>query len=89
MGYEWEGEFGLSAIVTGENTYMILTNNFYVYPTEPPTYDSLIKWGKSDYQRDKKSEEHEVLQEAWAMYIVAKELIIEIIRDALYLPYHK
>ena len=69
--YEWAGEFGLLAIVTGANKYTSLANKVYVNPTEPPAYNTLINQGTSDYQQDKKSAEHEVLRKIWATYIGA------------------
>ena len=88
MGYHWEGEFILLAIVIGGNKYMELTNKVYVEPTELPSYNALINKGTSDYHQEKKSAEHEVFCEAWAMYIGTNEGISKNIQYALYLPYY-
>ena len=88
MGYHWEGEFILLAIVIGGNKYMELTNKVYVEPTELPSYNALINKGTSDYHQEKKSAEHEVFCEAWATYIGTNEGISKNIQYALYLPYY-
>ena len=68
---------------------MILTNKVYVYLTEPPVHNALINQGTSEYQRYKKSVEHEFLWEAWETYLSAKEGIRKNICDALDLTYYE
>ena len=58
MGYDWAREFGLLAIVTGGNKYMVLTTKAYVEITEPTAYNTHINQGISDYQQEKKSADH-------------------------------
>ena len=48
----------------------------------------MFNQGTSYYQRYNKSEEHEVLREAWATYLGVKEGISKNIRDALDLSYY-
>ena len=66
---------------------MVLTTKVYVELTEPTSYNTHINQGTSEYQREKKSEDHKFLSEEWSTYFVAKEVISENIQYALYLPY--
>ena len=63
MGYGWYGEFGLLAIVTVRNKYMVLTTKVYVELTEPTSYNTHTNQGTSEYQQEKKSEDHKFLSE--------------------------
>ena len=87
MGYGWYGDFGLLAIVTGRNKYMVLTNKVYVELTEPTSYNTHINQVTSEYQREKKSEDHKFQSEEWSTYFFAKEVISKNIKYALDFPY--
>ena len=60
------------AIVTLAIKCIEVPNKVYVYSTEPPSYNLLINQGTSDYQRDKKLADHEVLRGSWENYLGAK-----------------
>ena len=66
---------------------MVLTTKVYVELIEPTSYNTHINQGTSEYQREKKSEDHKVLSEEWYTYFGTKEVISENIQYALYLPY--
>ena len=66
---------------------MVLTNKVYVELTEPTSYNTHINQGTSEYQREKKSDDHKALNKKWYTYFDAKDVISENMQHALDILY--
>ena len=68
--YEWSGDFGHLAVVTGATEYLTITTAAgtplnYVPETAPAAFNPAITAATTDYQTNKKSAEWEEKRENW------------------------
>ena len=87
--YEWAGDHGLLAEVTGAAEYLRLTGEVYVEPVMVEAFNPAITNATSDYQTKKKMAEYDELREAWYVRKGFIQGIGDNIRDALDENYYK